>query len=208
MLDGQLEQDGTIAPERRCIASGEVKAKEDLLRFVVSPEGLVTPDLAERLPGRGLWVTASRAAIEEALAKKAFARAAKRHVEAPADLADQVEGLLRRRCLERLSLAKRAGELVAGHDKVRAWLEKGQAVLLLQAADGSAEERRRLQRLGEGVRPALRVVTAFTAEELGAALGREQAVHIALRSGGLSVGLELDLLRFLAVQKGQEDGRG
>ena len=210
MPSGDLDQPGDRAesPDRRCIASGEVKEKAEMIRFVVSPDGVVTPDLAERLPGRGLWVTASREALETAVAKKAFARAAKRAVEVPADLADLVARLLGQRCLERLSLAKRAGGLVAGHDKVRAWLDKGQARLLLQAADGSKDECGRLARLGEAKRPDLRVVAAFTAEELGAALGRERAVHIALRSGGLSAALERDLLRFLAVQKGQEDARG
>jgi hypothetical protein len=80
--------------------------------------------------------------------------------------------------------------------------------LLLQAADGSVEERRRLARLGEGVNPALTTVAAFSAADLGGALGRDNAVHVALGPGGLASALKLDLIRFLAVQEGQEDARG
>jgi predicted RNA-binding protein YlxR (DUF448 family) len=187
-------------PERRCIASGEVRPKEALLRFVVGPDGGVVPDLAERLPGRGLWVSADAAALNKAVAKNLFAKAARRKVDLPEDLESRVEALLRQRVLELLSLARRAGELVAGHDKVRARLEAGGAALLIQAEDGAAESCDRLARLARGVRPGIDIYRVLPAVELGAALGREQAVHVAVDPGGLAERLNRELARFMALR--------
>src|SRR3954466_5118300 len=97
--------------ERRDIVSGEVMAEEKLVRFVAGPDGVVVPDLARKLPGRGLWVAAARPSVEAAVKKNLFARAAKAQVKAPAELAETVENLLRRRLLSGLGLARKAGEL-------------------------------------------------------------------------------------------------
>ena len=187
-------------PERRCIASGDVRPKEALLRFVVGPDGAVVPDLAERLPGRGLWVSAEAGALKKAATKNLFAKAARRKVSVPEDLEARVESLLRQRVLELLSLARRAGELVAGHDKVRARLEAGSARLLIQAEDGAEDSCDRLARLARGVRPGIDIYRVLPAVELGAALGREQAVHIAVDPGGLAERLNRELARFMALR--------
>ncbi len=114
-------------PERRCIVTGEVQPKAGLIRFVVSPEGVVVPDLAGKLPGRGIWVTADRAAIEKAAAKGLFARAARTGVTVPESLADLVEAGLARRVVDLISLARKAGLAVAGFEKVKGWLADGKA---------------------------------------------------------------------------------
>lgn len=182
-------------PGRRCLASGERLPKEELLRLVVGPDGAVVPDLAERLPGRGLWIRPRRALIETAVRRRLFARAAKATVTAPPDLAEQIGRLLRRRCLERIGLAKRAGQLAVGHDQVRATLEGGRALLLIQAADGSDSERRRVAALGRGRCPELAIDRQLGSAELGEALGRATAVHLAVTDARMADRLRRELRR-------------
>lgn len=171
-------------PQRRCIATGEVYDKSDLLRFVVGPGGVVVPDPGEELPGRGIWCLPRRDMIERARRRRQFARAAKQAVTVPDDLADRVEALIRQRCLNRLGLAMRSGQAVGGFDKVRAALTRGEAGLLLQARDGADDGRDRLRRLGKAVRSGLPEITLFDADELGHALGRSPTVHVAVYDGG------------------------
>lgn len=173
---------GRHSPLRRCIATGMVRPKDDLIRFVVAPDGAVVPDLEGSLPGRGLWVTADSTILRQAIARKAFARAARRPVRTDPELVGQVTGLLARRCLDLIGLARRAGRAVAGFEKVRAWLEAGKAGVLLEATDGSPDGRSKLAaKAGD-----LPVVMLFTAAELGAALGRGHAVHAAVAPGRLA----------------------
>lgn len=171
-----------IEPERRCIATGEVQPKAGLVRFVVGPDDRVVPDLSEKLPGRGIWVEATRASIEKAARKGLFSRSAKRAVRADPGLADEVEALLTRRVIELVSLARKAGEAVAGYEKVRDWLGKDQAAVLIQAFDGSERGKSKL-RAPEGENT---FIGCLSAAELGLAFGREHAIHGALAAGGLA----------------------
>lgn len=171
------------ARERRDIVSGETMEEARLIRFVAGPDGLVVPDLARKLPGRGLWVEAVRASVETAARKGLFARAAKAQVKAPADLADQVAGLLRRRLLAGLGLAKRGGDLTSGFEKVSAALAAGKAAWLVEAADGAPDGRRKmLAQARKSPRPP-ELVGVFSAEELGLALGLENVIHTAFLAG-------------------------
>ena len=124
--------------ERRCIATGDSGPKCGLVRFVLGPDGMIWPDLGEKLPGRGIWVSADRSAIEKAAKKGLFARGAKAAVKVPDDLAEQVEAGLARRLVDLVSLARKAGQAVCGLEKTKAELVAGKAALLLQASDGSA----------------------------------------------------------------------
>ena len=110
---------------RRCIVSRAVRPRSTLLRFVVDPDGGIVPDVDERLPGRGLWLSPNRDMIEMAARKRAFARAARQQVSVPEDLGDRVASLLTRRCLDLLALARRAGQVVWGFDSVRTRLKEG-----------------------------------------------------------------------------------
>ena len=129
--------------ERRDIVSGEVMDEARLIRFVAGPDGAVVPDLARKLPGRGLWVAADRASVTTAAKRNHFARAAKAKLSAPADLADRVEQLLTRRVLDGLGLAKRAGELTSGFEKVMAAVRSGKVAWLIEASDGAEDGRRK-----------------------------------------------------------------
>jgi predicted RNA-binding protein YlxR (DUF448 family) len=169
--------------ERRCIASGEVMAEERLLRFVVGPDATVVPDLARKLPGRGLWVEAQRGQVELAVRKGAFARAAKAQVRPPADLADQVERLLKKRLLDGLGLAKRAGDLISGFDRVSEAIGKGKVAWMIEAADGAADGRRKLQAKAFHAASPPRLIGLFSADELGLALGLDNVIHLAFLAG-------------------------
>ena len=118
---------------RRCIVSGERLARDRLIRFVLGPDGDVVPDLAARLPGRGLWVRSDRRSLDEAVRRKRFHHAARGQVVVVPDLADRVGDLLARRALEYLGLARRAGELVSGFEKTRQLIEAGHCAVLVQA---------------------------------------------------------------------------
>ena len=168
--------------QRRCIVSGEVKETRDLVRFVVAPDGAVVPDVAERLPGRGIWLSASREMVGAACAKGLFAKAARAKVLVADDLADQTETLLARRCLDLLGLARRAGQAALGFEKVRILLSSGGAILLIAARDGADHGKAKLRGLGKS----LPVVELFASAELSLAFGRENVIHAALAPGRLA----------------------
>lgn len=184
-------------PERRCIVTGVVLPKSALIRFVVAPDGRVVPDIGERLPGRGLWLTARRDILVLAVRKKAFSRAARCNVEAPPDLPEQVERLLRGRCRDLVGLARGAGQVVAGFEKVAETLRRGAAAVLLAASDGAEGGRAKLRALASGVPE----VDVLTGAELGGALGREFVVHAALAPGGLADRLLAESCRMAAYSR-------
>jgi predicted RNA-binding protein YlxR (DUF448 family) len=189
-----LSEDG---PNRRCIVRGESLPVARLVRFVVGPGDVVVPDIDARLPGRGLWLSAERAMIETAASKRMFAKAARGNVTVAADLADTVADLLKRRCLNYLGLARRAGLVAAGAEKVRAQIATGRTAALFEAADGSPQERRKFVALV----PDVPMVDAFTGAELGSALGRDTAVHVALLPGRLTATLLEDAARYNGVRR-------
>lgn len=188
---------------RRCIVTRQALEKPAMIRFVIDPEGRVTPDLKERLPGRGLWVTATRDAIAQAVARHAFAKAARQPVKASPDLADQVTVLARREVAELLGLARKSGQLVAGFEKVEAALRAGKVRVLVAASDGAEDGRGKLARLaGSGVE----ICAPLTAAELAQALGRERAVHAAIKAGGIAEKTIIASRRFAALSHGRETG--
>jgi len=203
---GESAERARQVPVRRCLASGERLPQDRLIRFVVGPDKEVVPDLAGRLPGRGLWIRCERALLEKAIARGLFARAARTAVQVPPDLPERVGLALRRRCQDWLGMARRGGVALAGHDKVRGLLEKGAAAVLLQAADGSPAQRQRLRNLGLGNRPDLEVFEVLTAAELGDALGRGPTVHVALLPGGLAERMILDCARLAAYDVQHDAG--
>lgn len=181
MTRGGRKKDREDGPERRCIATGEVQPKQGLIRFVVGPDGQIVPDLSEKLPGRGIWVSAERAALELAVKKNLFARAAKQTVTVPPDLVDLVEAGLARRLTDLIALSRKAGEAVAGFEKVKDWLATKQVKVLLQATDGSERGKSKLW-----TPTGARYFSVLTARELGLAFGRQSVIHGALAAGGLA----------------------
>jgi hypothetical protein len=169
--------------ERRDVVSGEVMDEARLIRFVAGPDGVVVPDLARKLPGRGLWVAANRAAVETAGRRGAFSRSAKTKLSAPADLADQVERLLLKRILDGLGLARRAGELTSGFEKAAAAIAAGKAAWMVEAIDGSADGRRKLLQVARRLDRPPPLMGLFTADELSLALGLGNVIHLVFLAG-------------------------
>jgi uncharacterized protein len=186
------------ATHRRCIATGELRERATLLRFVVAPDGELVPDVAARLPGRGLWLMPRRDIVERAVAKRLFARAARRPISAPLGLADRIETLLARRCCETLGLARRAGQAVAGFERVADMTRRGRVGLLVFAVDGAETGRRRVSALGREV-PAAGVLTGA---ELGAAFGRDRVAHVAVAPGPFATRLAADMRRIAGFRAG------
>lgn len=185
---------GRAGNARLCLATRVVMPVEDMLRFVVSPDGALVPDVARKLPGRGAWVTATRAAVGEAVKRKAFGRAFRGKVKAGADagLAGLAEDLLERDALSALALANKAGKVVAGNAKVSAALESGEVAVLLHASDASEDGCRKLDSLarrcaGEGS-DEIAVVSCLPGVQLDLALGRANVVHAALLAHPTSAG--------------------
>ena len=187
-------------PERRCIVTGEVQPRQGLIRFVVGPEDRIFPDVTGKLPGRGIWVAADRAAVDKAARKGLFSRAARRAVTVPPDLADEVEAMVARRVVDLVSLARKAGDAVAGFEKVKGWLADGKAKVLLQASDGSERGKGKLW-----TPPGGRWFGCLTASELGLSFGRDHVIHGALAAGGLTDKVILEAGRLTGL-RGHDDG--
>ena len=193
-------------PLRRCIITRERLPKERMIRFVVGPGRVLVPDLIATLPGRGIWLSASRDVLETARAQgglgRAFARAARGPVTVPPDLPAVLEAALIRRIGELLGLARRAGQAVAGFDKAREFMRTGRARLVLQASDGSAGERARFL---SGVEDSVVVLAPVSAAVLGRVFGRDHVVHVAIAVGRLGERLAVEAGR-LSGLRGDDRG--
>jgi len=169
--------------QRKDIVLGEATDEARLIRFVAGPDGAVVPDLARKLPGRGIWVGADRDSVATAARKGLFSRAAKAKLTAAPDLADQVEALLARRVLEGLGLARKAGSIISGYEKVVAALATGKVAWLIEASDGAEDGRRKILSAARRAPTSPRLLGAFSSDELGLALGGENVIHTALLAG-------------------------
>ncbi len=170
-----------------------------MIRFVVAPDRVLVPDLAARLPGRGIWLSARGDVLEIARTRGAFAKAARGPVSVPSDLLGLLQAALARRIGEHLGLARRAGQAVAGFAKAREWLQAGRAALVVEAADGSLEERGRL--LGAWTGP---VLAPLAGAELGRIFGRDRAVHVAVAAGRLAARIGEDAERLAGLRQPAE----
>ena len=194
--DGAEDEDAEErGPFRRCAVTRERDYRARMVRFVVAPDRSVVPDLAAKLPGRGIWLSARRDVLENARVRGAFARAAKGSVSVPDGLAGLVERGLVRRVTELLGLARRAGQAVCGFQKARERLQVGRAALVLQASDGSAEERARFLSGVSGVP----VAAPLSAAALGAVFGRDHVVHVVVGPGRLAEALAIEAERLAGV---------
>ncbi len=180
---------------RRCIATRQRQHRNGMLRFVLGPDNVVVPDLEEKLPGRGLWVGAEKRALEKAVSANLFARAARAPAVVPPELAERVGELLLKRCLRWLGQARGAGQVRVGDFQVKDALSKGEAFFLVEAADGMENGRAKvLARAGN-----LPVVTCFTRAQLGEAVGRADAVHLAFCQGKLGAHFLSDARRYAGI---------
>ena len=177
------------ATVRMCAVTRQVRPIDELIRFVLSPQGDVVADLKRKLPGRGLWVSASRQTVAEAARRNQFSKGFKRDVRVTATLAADTEALLVRGVVEALAMAAKAGQVVSGFSKVEGALQQGEVRALIHASDGAADGIRKLdavarQNAGTGDEfRELPVVTVLTSEQLDLALGRSNVIHAAVLAG-------------------------
>ena len=190
-------------PERKCIATGDVQPRYGLIRFVMGPDGQVVPDISGKLPGRGVYVSAQRSALDKAVAKKLFARGFKQPVTVQDGLVAWIEEALARRVVDLISLARKSGDAVSGYEKTKDWLIKEKADVLIQAVDGSGRGKSKLSTPHYGT-----YIGWLTADELGLAFGRETVIHAALASGGLSQRVVEEAQRLRGLRLKTDDDRG
>jgi len=197
VIDGDEPETG---PLRRCVVTRERDYRARMIRFIVSPDRILLPDLLAKLPGRGIWLSARRDVLETARTRGAFARAARGPVTVPPELVDMVQSGLARRITELLGLTRRAGQAVCGYQKAREWVQAGRAGLVVQASDGSFDERRRLLSGAKDVP----VAAPLNGMALGAVFGRDHIVHAAIAHGRLAeaLGIETHRLSGIAGQAG------
>jgi predicted RNA-binding protein YlxR (DUF448 family) len=183
---------GEKARERRCIVTADVLPEARLLRFVADPDGRVVVDVAGKLPGRGLWLRATREIVQRAVDKQLFSRAARENLRADADLADQAETRLAGRMLDQLGLSHRAGELILGFEAVEKSIRSGRVAVIVQSAEGGEEGARKLQAAAVATGLVPYVIGCFSGPELSLALGRANVVHAALKPGRMAERLIFD----------------
>jgi predicted RNA-binding protein YlxR (DUF448 family) len=190
---------------RLCIATRTVRPIDEMVRFVVAPDNSIVPDVRRRLPGRGVWVTATAEAVNQAVARNAFTRSLKRPVRASAELAAETARLLEKSTLDSLAIAHKASLAVFGFAKVEATLERGQAVALIHASDAAADGVRKLDAVARRIQadnPPVKV-TAFSGVQLDLAFGRPNVIHAALLAGPASAAF-LARFRVQAAFQGSE----
>jgi predicted RNA-binding protein YlxR (DUF448 family) len=179
--------------ERRCIVRGEVLAESRLIRFAVSPDGEIVPDIGAVLPGRGIWVSADGASLAIALKKGLFSRAAKASVKAAPDLASRVEALLVARMQADLGMARRSGQIVMGFDAVRGAIQADPVPgLVIEASDGAADGKRKVFAAAHARGLKIETLECLSSAEISLAVGRENVIHAALKSGRLQERLSFD----------------
>ena len=188
--DNELDRGATsVAPgtERTCALTRELKPVAEMIRFVVGPAGDAVPDIKRKLPGRGIWITATRDAIEDATKRNVFARGFKRDVRVASDLAAQTERLIERAALDALAMAGKAGVVATGFSKVEAACGGDGILALIHAADAGDDGKRKLaaalHRNSAGESRGIAVIDAFTGIQLDLALNRPNVVHAALLAG-------------------------
>jgi predicted RNA-binding protein YlxR (DUF448 family) len=189
----RAKDDEAMLRERRCIVSGETLSEDRLIRFAVSPDGEIVPDIAAVLPGRGIWVEASAKSLATAIKKSLFAKVAKAQVKVAADIAANVERQLVTRMQADLGMARRAGQLVTGFDTVTGEIKSATPpALLIEASDGASDGKRKVFGAAHARGLKIETLECLTSQELGVAVGRENVIHAALKSGRLQERLRFD----------------
>lgn len=186
---------GAAHPLRTCIVTREAAPVDRLVRFVVSPDGEIVPDVDGKLPGRGFWLSARRDIVQTACARNLFAKVARAQVSCPADLADLVQRLLSRRCLDLIGLARRAGQAWCGYEKVR--LARSRTGVLLVAADAASGSKQKFGAPSSGVV----VLNLFDGQELGSVFGRDRTVFAGLAPGRIAERLTVEAGRLAGFRQ-------
>jgi predicted RNA-binding protein YlxR (DUF448 family) len=212
-IEDKGPRDARGAATRTCTVTRDVRPVDELIRFVIAPDGTVVADLKRRLPGRGVWVTATRATVDEAVKRRVFSRGFKREARAAVDLGEQVGRQLERAALDALGIVHKAGRVRTGFAKTEAALADDPVAAVLQASDGAADGARKIasavaQRQMAGIEGEIPIIAAFTTAQLDLALGRSNVVHAALLAGPASNGFLARCQSLERYRTSAPDGRG
>ena len=191
---------------RQCAVTRERLAPDALIRFVRGPDGTVVPDVFGKLPGRGAWIGANKAMLEDGLKANVFARAFKANSTPMPDIVSEVERQLLQRCTGLLGMAKKSGVVVLGFDQVRAYIRKQEAGWLIEASDGAEDGRNKVHFLAKAIYEDVKVAGALSSAELGVAFGREHVIHALLEQGSLSDAFSIAYRRLIGFRDAPETG--
>jgi predicted RNA-binding protein YlxR (DUF448 family) len=191
--------------QRTCVVTGETGDPETMLRFALSPDGVVTPDIRRKLPGRGVWTRLDAETVSRAAAK-GFARGFRQPVQASAELAREVDELLAADALQFLGLVNKAGLVVAGAAKVESAVRSGRVVALIHAREGKRDGIDKLDRLARGLGLNVTTINLFESARLDLALGRTNVIHAALHAGPASAAFLAKLARLTVYRSGKAAG--
>ena len=208
VLEGDLATSSVSKNNRTCFVSRNTLPKEKLIRFVLGPERVLAFDLEKKLPGRGYWLCCDGFIVHQAVSKNLFQKAMHGIVKIPDDFENQIAEGMRRRCLQRISLCKKAGVLLSGFEKVKDALIKEKVQILIQAADAGADGREKLEAVCSKLEEKVFLVQDFSAEELGVAIGWEKGVYICIEKSPLAATLKTEVERmrsFLNKEEKKED---
>jgi predicted RNA-binding protein YlxR (DUF448 family) len=191
---------GHKSRERKCVALNAVRDPKEMVRFVRGPDNQVVADIAGKLPGRGVWISANLELLQKAMKSGAFARGFKSKVSVPDDLTEQVEAGLRRSVTGLLAMAKKSGQIALGYDQTMGMTREGVLGLRIEAKNGSADGRGKIRTLSRAIARELELgdpatIGCFTKEELGDIMGRENLVHAGIPQGKLCQSLKQEALR-------------
>jgi predicted RNA-binding protein YlxR (DUF448 family) len=209
-IETEVTDDGLASArkglERLCLATREVKPVEQMFRYVETPDGRIAPDIGRKLPGRGAWVTATRAALDKAISEGAFARTFRGNGFATPELAELVDRMLERSALEALSLVNKAGQVISGFARVETALSERKVAVLIHASDAAADGVRKLDAAAHAAatagQPPPERISLFRGEQLDLALGRSNVVHAALLAHPASVSFHARCQRLDYWRKG------
>ena len=183
--------------ERRCIATQCSFPKRHLIRFVLSPANVITPDILNRLPGRGIWVLSDRSKLKKVVTQNLFNKAAKKSVIVPEDLPELTESLIVKHLLELISMARKSGQAICGYEKTKSMMISDLWHILLQAHDGSVSQKRKIRSFVKDNS----YISCLTSQEMGLAFGRENVIHAAVTKGGLSERILLEANRLVGFRE-------
>jgi predicted RNA-binding protein YlxR (DUF448 family) len=192
--------------ERTCVVTGEKGSPETMLRFALSPDGVVTPDIRRKLPGRGVWTRLDRDTVARAAAKGGFARGFRKPVQARPELAAEVDALLAADALQFLALVNKSGLVVAGFAKVESAVKAGRVCALIHASEGASDGIEKLDRLARSSGRSVATINLFESSQLDLALGRSNVIHAALHAGPASAAFLAKFARLTAYRSGQSVG--
>lgn len=120
---------------RKCIATGEIKPADELLRFVKTAGSHFVPDFDKKSAGRGFYVSNSKTMLHKALEKNLFIKSIHMFLKIPEDFEQQVINLLYRQGLDDLKKAAKAGMVLTAQKQVEQSISNNEAAFLLVASD-------------------------------------------------------------------------